>query len=367
METQIPEHILIMTHSSSNLQLLFRKEVLLTANPAFQNQFPGFSPGCSAEDIFGPGVEQFRCFTGEGSLLFSVSFPGATMDVKLSQLEDLTLAELLPDQESISASALQSIARSLAEPLTGIKVLSPKLLPLLTQSGDPVITEQTAQFNKSLYNILRVSNHIRFSATEQLRPNKKPLEIMAWLREFAGKVGPLCAMSGKQLVTELPPVEETVNFDPELLEQALLNLISNAIKFTGPDGEIHLSAKKIGRARLHITLRDNGQGIPAHRMGLLFSVGKQAPLIPDPRQGIGLGLPTARKILRAHGGSLFLESTEGTGTAIHLALPISRITGDLQLKAPVLVPQISGGIDPLLLELADALPAQAFQVDDTEI
>ena len=367
METHIPEHILTMMNSSSTPQLLFQREALLIANPAFQKQFPGFEPGCSAEAVFGPGVEQYRGFTGEGCLLFSVSFPGATMDVKLSRLDAFTLAELSPEAEAVSAAAMQAISRSLAEPLTCIKVLSPRLLPLLTASEDPTITEQASQFNRSLYNILRVANHIRYSAMEQLRPNKKSMEIMAWLREFAGKVGPLCAMAGKKLITELPPLEETVSFDPDLLEQALLTLISNAIKFTGTDGEIYLSAKIIGRARLHIILRDNGQGIPAHQMGLLFGAGRQAPLIPDPRQGIGLGLPVARRILTAHGGSLFLESQEGGGTAVHLALPVSRITGELQLKAPILVPQISGGIDSLLLELADALPPQAFHVDDTEI
>lgn len=367
METHIPEHISIMMESTSNLQLLFHGQTLLAANPAIRAQLPGIHPGCSAEEIFGASVEQYRLFSGEGSLLFSHSFPGITMDVKLSRLDSFTLAELLPEAQVVSAAAMQAISRSLAEPLTNIKVLSPRLLPLLTASEDPVVTEQTAQFNKSLYNILRVSNHIRLSAVEQLHPNKKATEIMTWLREFAGKVEPLCTMSGKKLVTALPPIEETVSFDPELLEQALLNLISNAIKFTGKDGEICLSAKLIGRARLHITLRDNGQGIPAHQMGLLFGAGKQPPLIPDPRQGIGLGLPMARRILTAHGGSLFLESQEGSGTAVHLALPVSRITGELQLKAPILVPQISGGIDSLLLELADALPPQAFHVDDTEI
>lgn len=367
MEPQIPEHITIMMQNTSTLQLLFCGETLLAVNPAFEKRFPGFSLGCSAETVFGPGVEQYRCFSGQGSLLFSASFSGTTVDVKLSRLGGLTLAELLPTEEAVSAAVMQAISRSLAAPLTNIKVLSPRLLPLLAQSGDDTLTEQTAQFNKSLYNILRVSNQIRFSAMEQLRLNKKPLEIMSWLREFALKVEPLCAMAGRTLITKLPPMEETVNFDPELLEQALLSLVSNAIKFTGPDGEICLSATIIGRARLHITISDNGRGIPAHEMGFLFGKKEAAPLIPSPNQGIGLGLPTARRILLAHGGSLFVESQEHVGTAVHLALPIPRGNGELKLKAPVLVPEISGGIDPLLLELADALPAAAFNVMDTEL
>ena len=367
MEPFIPEHILTLTQNASNPQLLFQQETLLYANPAFQKQFPNFTVGCSAESVFGPGVEQLRQFSGEGCLLFTASLSGITTDIRLIRLEHLTLAQLLPDPEGISASTLQSISRSLAEPLTSIKVLSPKLLPLLTQSEDPVILEQTAQFNKSLYNILRVSNHIRYSATEKPRLNNKTMDIMEWLREFSQKIEPLCTMSGRTLTTEIPPTEVLVPFDPELLELALLNLVSNAIKFTGSDGLIHLSAAMIGRARLHITLRDNGRGIPAHQMAQLFSNSKTVPLIPDPRQGIGLGLPMARKILLAHNGSLFLESHEGEGTAVHLALPVSRGLGSLQLKAPVLVPEISGGISSLLLELADALPAKAFHIHDTEI
>ncbi len=367
MEPFIPEHILIMMQNSSALQLLFQGEMLLSSNPAFQKQFPGLSEKATAEDVFGPGVEQFRCYSGQGSLLFSATVGGTVLDVKLSRLEQLILAELLPSEEAVSTSVLQNISRSLAEPLTNIKVLSPRLLPLLTESGDPMVAEQTSQLNKSLYNILRLSNHIRFSASQQLRLSKKRLEIIGWLREFSLKIKPLCTMAGRKLTVELPPVEEMINFDPDYLEQALLNILSNAIKFTSPQGAIHLSATVVGRARLHITLRDDGCGIPAHEMGALFNMSKIAPPIPKPNQGVGLGLPMARTILLSHGGSLFVESQEGIGTAVHLALPLSRATGELQLKAPVLVPEVTGGINQLLLELADALPARAFHVDDTEI
>jgi signal transduction histidine kinase len=112
-----------------------------------------------------------------------------------------------------------------------------------------------------------------------------------------------------------------VQADPERLRQILLNLLANAVKFTGPGGRI---AAGVGREgdRISIWISDTGIGIPTEQIERVFE-----PFFQVDRgttrnyPGIGLGLAIARDFARAMGGELRLESQPGKGTTASLELP----------------------------------------------
>ncbi len=101
--------------------------------------------------------------------------------------------------------------------------------------------------------------------------------------------------------------------DPELIHEALSNLVDNAVRHTAPDGSVVI---EIGNG--WICVRDNGQGIPPDRLNRIFDRFYRYPPTGD---GSGLGLAIVRSIVEAHGGRVSAESAPGRGTAFTLTLP----------------------------------------------
>ena len=117
-----------------------------------------------------------------------------------------------------------------------------------------------------------------------------------------------------------------VRADGEKLQQILLNLLTNATKFTDPTGEISVDAEIVDEfARLRVC--DTGIGIPADKLGAIFDPFVQVDShFTRTREGVGLGLAISRDLARKMGGELSVESTVGLGSTFTLALPLARET-----------------------------------------
>ncbi len=112
--------------------------------------------------------------------------------------------------------------------------------------------------------------------------------------------------------------------DSEKIEQVILNLLTNALKFTDPGGAITLSCKS-GDGRARISVADTGRGIPASKLQSIFDpfVQLDRNVNPDSQQGVGLGLAISRALARAMGGELTAESEVGKGSVFTLDLELS--------------------------------------------
>ncbi len=113
-------------------------------------------------------------------------------------------------------------------------------------------------------------------------------------------------------------------FDRIQIERMLSNLLSNAIKFTPPGGEIRVVVERVGDEG-EIRIEDTGQGIPPEHLPLIFDRfyrvrGPHEPVSPE--KGLGLGLSFVAWIVRAHGGTIGVQSEPGKGTAFRIRLPL---------------------------------------------
>ncbi len=124
---------------------------------------------------------------------------------------------------------------------------------------------------------------------------------------------------------ELPPRLPIILADPTRLRQIVLNLLSNAHKFT-ESGEIVLGAE-VAPPHLHIWVRDTGPGIPIDRQERVFEPFFTEGYASRRPEGIGLGLTITRQLVALHGGSLSLESQAGKGSVFHLYLPLPSLGG----------------------------------------
>ena len=115
--------------------------------------------------------------------------------------------------------------------------------------------------------------------------------------------------------------------DPDRILQALTNLISNAIKFSPPNGTITLSAQKVDDTEARIDVHDDGRGIPAGKLDSIFERFQQVDA-SDSRAmgGTGLGLAICRSIVTQHGGLIWATSPPGQGATFHFTLPTRPIS-----------------------------------------
>jgi signal transduction histidine kinase len=121
-----------------------------------------------------------------------------------------------------------------------------------------------------------------------------------------------------------PPVPIVV--DDRKLTQILVNLLSNAFKFTPQGGTVALSARRLAGGGVAIVVRDTGIGIAPEDIATVLSpFGQVESAFSRAHHGTGLGLPLAKSLAEMHGGTLALESTVGAGTAVTITLPHDRV------------------------------------------
>jgi signal transduction histidine kinase len=135
-------------------------------------------------------------------------------------------------------------------------------------------------------------------------------------------VGGLLQEKGLQLIRDIDPHLQLISCDRRRVRQVLLNLISNAIKFTHK-GTITVSVKNQGQ-QVQFAVIDTGPGIPLEKQDLIFKPFVQAENGDRQLQGTGLGLPISRSLIRAHGGELWVDSERGEGSAFFFTLPVDR-------------------------------------------
>ena len=147
------------------------------------------------------------------------------------------------------------------------------------------------------------------------------------IRESVDSLNAWAVTKGIKLL-RVPPEEllPRVQADPQRAVQVLINLISNAIKFTPSGGQIEIFAS-LGRGEhegtVVFTVKDNGCGIAPADLERIFQCFEQSASGAKSGQGTGLGLTLAKAMVELHGGRIWAESRRGLGSAFHFTIPIA--------------------------------------------
>jgi signal transduction histidine kinase len=242
---------------------------------------------------------------------------------RLNQMQEEQVARLTAlDRQKTDFMA--TVSHELRTPLTSISGYLELLEdgdygqlsgPQLSALG--VIGRNTARL-RGLIEDLLVLNKIETSGLHSQPENVAVSDIVSAVVEV---LGPTAANGKVELITETPAADLCVHVDRTQLERALINLGSNAVKFTPAGGTVSLSAERSGD-RIAISVTDTGIGIPHEdltRLGDRFFRASNATAQAIP--GTGLGLAIVRTIVEGHGGQMFVASAEGEGTTVRLFLP----------------------------------------------
>lgn len=146
-------------------------------------------------------------------------------------------------------------------------------------------------------------------------------EIFGICREL---IAPMTEKGEVAFVSECDPSLSEISADPVRLKQILLNLLSNAAKFTPPGGRIVLSAHRASDGFVEICVADTGSGMTDAEILVALEVFGQADTtVARRQQGSGLGLPIAVRLTELHGGALVVHSEKGSGTIVTVSLPMN--------------------------------------------
>ena len=155
----------------------------------------------------------------------------------------------------------------------------------------------------------------------ELQPSR--FSLAAAVQSVALMVRDRAAGRGVALSTEVDPEVDTIEADERKVKQVVLNLLTNAVKFTPAGGQVNVRAARDGDG-VRVTVQDTGVGISPADQARVFEEFAQAHGAGAPAQeGTGLGLTLSRKLVELHGGRIWVESEPGTGSTFTFTLPSS--------------------------------------------
>jgi signal transduction histidine kinase len=149
------------------------------------------------------------------------------------------------------------------------------------------------------------------------------LSISDVFNEVAGSVSSLLTKKEIDLVIDIREELPDTWADPLRISQVLINLVSNAIKFT-EEGKVTLHAHVNSDQMMQIAVEDTGIGIPKEKFDLVFEHFRQVDARTNRKfQGTGMGLAIAKQLAELHGGEMWLDSVEGQGTTFFFTVPLA--------------------------------------------
>ncbi|MDB4979723.1 MAG: Phytochrome, two-component sensor histidine kinase, partial [Myxococcales bacterium] len=167
-----------------------------------------------------------------------------------------------------------------------------------------------------------INDFLDFARMEEAghKMERARVDLAALIAEVLDEFRPLLESTHQELQLDLGNGEVTALGDRSRIQQVVMNLLANAIKFSPPGGRIGVRARLAGDW-CEVAVEDNGPGIPAEVLPALFQRYSRAPSSRVQTSGTGLGLLIVREIVEAHGGTVGVESVVGRGSRFWVRIP----------------------------------------------
>ena len=254
----------------------------------------------------------------------------ALENARLSQEQEKTIVKL-KEVDRLKSDFLASMSHELRTPLNSIIGFADILLQGIDGPlSDNAITDITAIHNSGKHLLALINDILDLSKIEAGRMElmRSALSIEEVFSDVAASVSSLLTEKPIELVQRVEPGLPPVWADPLRLTQVIINLVSNAIKFTD-EGSVTMGAERHGDKLLHIYVQDTGIGIPKDKFHLVFEHFRQIDSRNNRKyQGTGMGLAIARQLVQLHGGEMWLESEVGKGSTFHFTIPVAEEEGE---------------------------------------
>jgi signal transduction histidine kinase/DNA-binding response OmpR family regulator len=254
--------------------------------------------------------------------------------------EEKRRAEQLAELDRAKTTFFSNVSHEFRTPLTLLLGPVEDMLARPEGAVPPEDRESLSLVHRSALRLLKLVNTLLdFSRIEagRVRAVFEPTDLAALTAELASNFRSACEKAGLRLVVDCPPLSEPVYVDRDMWEKVVLNLVSNAFKFTFA-GEITVRLRAApsplplspsegesgrGEGAAELAVRDTGMGIPADELPRIFERFYRAEGSRGRTQeGTGIGLALVQELVKLHGGSVRVESTPGQGSTFVLLVPL---------------------------------------------
>ena len=271
---------------------------------------------------------------------------------KNAEQQLLALAETLADQDRRKDEFLAMLSHELRNPLAPIANAVQLLRLQKNESPEQrqartVIERQAGQLNHLVDDLLEVSR----ISTGRIQLRRAHITLDGVVISAVESVQPLVTLRRHKLKVSLPPEPLWLHADASRLEQVVVNLLTNAAKYTDEGGRIELIALQEGESVV-LRVRDTGIGIAADLLPHVFELFTQAERSLDRSEGgLGIGLSLVQRLVELHGGTVAAQSVLGQGSEFSVRLPLEK-------AAPAPLPQLAEA------QLPPGKPCRILVVDD---
>jgi signal transduction histidine kinase/DNA-binding response OmpR family regulator len=237
--------------------------------------------------------------------------------------EERRRAEALAEIDRAKTAFFSNVSHELRTPLT---LMMGPLEDAIAEPGElsPRNRERLELAHRSSLRLLKLVNTLlEFSRIEagRIQAAFEPVALDVLTAELASVFRAATERAGVRLVVDCPPLPEAVHVDRDMWEKIVLNLVSNAFKFTF-EGEIEVKLDSVGGAA-RLCVRDTGVGIPPEAIPRIFERFYRVENTRSRTQeGTGIGLALVQELVRLHGGTIGAESRLGVGTTFTVTIPL---------------------------------------------
>lgn len=240
--------------------------------------------------------------------------------------EERRRADKLAELDRAKTAFFSNVSHEFRTPLTLMLGPVEDMLSRSYTELSPAAKGQLEVVNRNGLRLLRLVNSLLdFSRIEagRVRAVFQPTDLGGYTAELASVFRSAIERAGLRLTVDCPPLGEPVYIDRDMWEKVVLNLLSNAFKFTF-EGEIAVTLRKKDE-NVQLRVRDTGTGIPAEEMPRLF---ERFHRIENARgrthEGSGIGLALVNELVKLHGGSIGIDSAMDSGSTFTVNIPLGR-------------------------------------------
>jgi signal transduction histidine kinase len=233
------------------------------------------------------------------------------------------MAQTLDRQRADQLAFLAGVAHEIRNPLGALKMATGLVPPDQPLPPEPRMRQLVARIDRQIGRLERMAHD--FLDASRIESGHLELKVEDCdARELARVTLDLFepAAGTHPLVVSAPDEPVRVRCDPMRIEQVLANLVSNAIKYSPPDGSVRVTVAQRPEAVV-ISVADEGVGISPDDLAHVFDAFRRGAGVAHAVPGAGIGLFVARRIVEAHGGEIAVDSAPGSGSTFTVRLPIA--------------------------------------------
>ena len=331
-----------------------RNMKVVAANAAAERLF--ISVGAEVSQMVTAHMEAYHDFHGD-CLFLTVTAAGLTHNAYVKRIPECDIFVLQSGDAHLEALALA--AQQLRIPLGNLMSVSTQRLSPIEDNSIPC----AGQINRALFQLLRIVSNMSDAGKKPVaaKYSTYTVDIAAVFREIMEKTAALLEESGKRIAYSGPDTSVFSLACPEILERAVYNLLSNALKFSPASSTVYTKLSRNGNALSFSVCNTTENPV---KENIFWNYYRREASITDPRHGLGLGMTLVCSAASVHGGTVLIDHPEPNQIRITVTIPIQTDSSNL-IRSPLFnLGDYAGGYDKGLLELSELLPAEFYRQID---